>query len=67
MKPKPKPKLLRVVLADGEMDVVAFAEDPKAALVEAFNPLSMQTELKAGWTLRVEEEGASAFSHHSSR
>jgi hypothetical protein len=48
---------LRVVLVVGDVEVVAYAEDWKAALVEAFNLLEMQTELPPGWTLRVEEDG----------
>jgi hypothetical protein len=50
-------KKLRVVLSVGEVEVIAFAKDREAALAAAINLLSMQTELRPGWTLRVEVEG----------
>ena len=49
---------LRVVLSVGRTgEVVAdvVVGDGKAALVEAINLLALETELKPGWTLHVEE------------
>jgi predicted Zn-dependent protease len=49
-----QPRPLRVVLVKGGTEISALAEDGKAALVEALNLLSMQTELEAGNKLTVE-------------
>jgi hypothetical protein len=53
-----QPKSLRVVLAKGGTEISALAEDGKAALVEAINLLSMQTELEVGSKLTVEDDRA---------
>jgi hypothetical protein len=52
------PKPLRVLLTKHGTEISAFAEDGKGALVEAFNLLSMQTELEAGNKLTVDDEGS---------
>jgi hypothetical protein len=46
--PKPKPKPLRVVLNADDVEIVAYADDAKAALEEAINLLALQTKLEPG-------------------
>jgi hypothetical protein len=55
--PMPMPKKpLRIVLDTGTVELVAYADNAKRALIDAINLISMQEELRAGCTLKVEED-----------